>query len=243
MIIPADVKKSAAGQGLIISFIKNRRIMGIHKEGYLIILIAFIALGIISPVTGLIPMPLWLHYIVWGLLALMFVWIVRFFRSPKRLTVPDESLVLSPADGKIVAIEEVTEPEFFQGTRRQISVFMSPNNVHINWAPVSGSVCYMKYHPGKYLVAWHPKSSVENERTTVVIENAHGVQVLVRQIAGAMARRIVCYAREGNNVRQGDEIGFIKFGSRVDVFLPLDAVVKVSLNQKVSGKLTVLAEM
>ena len=173
----------------------------------------------------------------------MFIWVVRFFRSPGRTIVPDESLMLSPADGKVVAIEEVDEPEFFQGKRRQISVFMSPNNVHDNWAPLSGSVCYMKYHPGKYLVAWHPKSSTENERTTIVIENARGTKVLVRQIAGAMARRIVCYAREGNNVRQGDEIGFIRFGSRVDVFLPLEAEVKVSLNQQVRGKLTVLAEL
>lgn len=217
--------------------------MRIHKEGYLIILIAFISLGIVFPLTGLISLPAWLHYVIWGLLVLMFIWVVRFFRSPGRTIVPDESLMLSPADGKVVAIEEVDEPEFFQGKRRQISVFMSPNNVHVNWAPLSGSVCYMKYHPGKYLVAWHPKSSTENERTTIVIENARGTKVLVRQIAGAMARRIVCYAREGNNVRQGDEIGFIRFGSRVDVFLPLEAEVKVSLNQQVRGKLTVLAEL
>jgi phosphatidylserine decarboxylase len=123
----------------------------------------------------------------------------------------------------------------------QVSVFMSPNNVHVNWAPVSGRISYMKYHPGKYLVAWHPKSSTENERTTVVIESESGKNILLRQIAGAMARRIVCYAHEGNLIRQGDEFGFIKFGSRVDIFLPLDAKIQVKLNEKVKGKLSVIA--
>ncbi|NTW25185.1 MAG: phosphatidylserine decarboxylase family protein [Lentimicrobium sp.] len=217
--------------------------MGIHKEGYRIIIISFILLGILSPLSGLISMPLWLHYIVWILLALIFVWIVKFFRSPKRVLTPDDNLVICSADGKVVAIEEVEEPEYFGDKRIQISVFMSPNNVHVNWAPISGIVKYMKYHPGKYLVAWHPKSSTENERTTIVIENEKGKQVLVRQIAGAMARRIVCYAREGNVVRQGDEIGFIKFGSRVDLFLPPGSKVKVTLGQLVTGKSTVIAEL
>lgn len=215
--------------------------MRIHKEGFWIILISFIALGIISPLTGLIPMPLYLHYIIWGLLVLMFLWIVKFFRYPNRFFAPNESIVLCPADGKIVAIEEVFEPEHFKDTRIQVSVFMSPNNVHVNWSPISGVVRFMKYHPGKYLVAWHPKSSTDNERTSVVIENHTGVQILVRQIAGAMARRIVCYAREGNNIRQGDEIGFIKFGSRVDVFLPVGSDIQVTIGQKVSGKQTILA--
>jgi phosphatidylserine decarboxylase len=149
--------------------------------------------------------------------------------------------VLSPADGKIVAIEEVFEPEYFKEKRIQVSVFMSPNNVHVNWAPISGTVRFMKYHPGKYLVAWHPKSSTDNERTSIVIENHSGVEILLRQIAGALARRIVCYAREGNSIRQGDEFGFIKFGSRVDIFLPLNAEIEVSIGQKVSGKQTVIA--
>lgn len=217
--------------------------MTIHKEGYRIILISFIALGIVSPVTGLIPMPQWLHIAIWILLLLTFVWIVRFFRLPERTVMPDESNVLCPADGTVVVIEEVEEPEFFQGKRRQISVFMSPNNVHANWAPVSGTVSYMKYHPGKYFYARHPKASTENERTTIVIKNEKGVPILVRQIAGAMARRIVCYAAKDNSIRQGDEIGFIKFGSRVDVFLPPEAEVLVKLNEKVRGKLTVLARL
>jgi phosphatidylserine decarboxylase len=217
--------------------------MGIHKEGYRIILVAFISLGLLSPLSGLISMPLWLHYVVWILLALLFVWIIRFFRSPRRLLTPDDKCIICPADGKIVAIEVVEESEYFQDERIQVSVFMSPNNVHVNWSPVSGIIKYMKYHPGKYLVAWHPKSSTENERTSIVVENSAGVQVLIRQIAGAMARRIVCYAREGNAVRQGDEIGFIKFGSRVDLFIPVDAEVRVQLGDKVTGKKTIIADM
>lgn len=217
--------------------------MGIHKEGYLIILISFIALGIISPLSGLIPMPLWLHYVLWILFALVFIWIIRFFRSPHRAFTPDGSKIMCPADGKIVAIEKVFESEYFKDQRLQVSVFMSPNNVHINWIPVSGIIRYMKYHPGKYLVAWHPKSSAENERTTVVIGKESGYEVLIRQIAGAMARRIVCYAKEGNAVRQGDEFGFIKFGSRVDLFLPSETVVKVRIGQKVKGKSTIIADL
>lgn len=215
--------------------------MRIHREGFWIILISFILLGILSPLSGLIRMPAYMHYIVWGLLALIFLWIVKFFRYPKRIFSPDETIVLCPADGKIVAIEEVFEPEYFKSKRIQVSVFMSPNNVHVNWAPISGVVRFMKYHPGKYLVAWHPKSSTHNERTTVVIENHDGIQILLRQIAGALARRIVCYAREGNNIRQGDEFGFIKFGSRVDIFLPVEAEIKVKIGDKVSGKQTVVA--
>jgi phosphatidylserine decarboxylase len=215
--------------------------MRIHKEGYIIILISFIVLGIVSPLSGLIPMPVWLHYTILIALLLVFLWIVKFFRSPKRTIFIDETKVLCPADGKIVAIEEVYENEFLNEKVMQVSVFMSPNNVHVNWAPVSGRISYMKYHPGKYLVAWHPKSSTENERTTVVIESESGKNILLRQIAGAMARRIVCYAHEGNLIRQGDEFGFIKFGSRVDIFLPLDAKIQVKLNEKVKGKLSVIA--
>lgn len=215
--------------------------MRIHKEGYLIILIAFITLGVLSPLAGSISMPLWIHVVIWTVLLLTFIWIVRFFRSPQRLVVTDEALVLSPADGRIVAIEEVIETEYFGDSRIQVSVFMSPNNVHINWSPVSGIVKYTKYHAGRYLVAWHPKSSTQNERASVVVERTDGVALLVRQIAGAMARRVVTYAREGNTIRQGDEIGFIKFGSRVDVFLPLNSDIKVELKDKVRGNVTVLA--
>jgi len=217
--------------------------MGIHKEGYLTILISFIVLGIVSPLSGLIPMPLVAHYAIWFLFALVFVWIIRFFRSPKRDFTPDGSKIFCPADGKVVVIEKVYESEYFKDQRLQVSVFMSPNNVHINWIPVSGIIRYIKYHPGKYLVAWHPKSSTENERTTVVVGNESGNEILVRQIAGAMARRIVCYAKEGNAIRQGDEFGFIKFGSRVDLFLPPDTIVKVQIGQKVTGKSTIIADL
>lgn len=217
--------------------------MSIHKEGYIIILISFIVLGIISPLSGFIPMPMWLHYILWAALLLLFIWIVRFFRSPRRSILVDDHKVICPADGKVVAIEEVFEPEYFKDQRIQVSVFMSPNNVHVNWSPVSGIYRYVKYHEGKYLVAWHPKSSTENERTTMVIETKAGLQVLVRQIAGAMARRIVCYGREASPIRQGDEIGFIKFGSRVDVYLPVGTNIKVVLGEKVIGKVTEIAEL
>lgn len=217
--------------------------MRIHKEGYIIILISFIILGFLAPLLGLIPMPSWAHYATWGILLLTFVWIVRFFRSPKRSLTADDLKIICPADGKIVAVEEVFEPEFFKDQRIQVSVFMSPNNVHANWSPVSGTFSYVKYHAGKYLVAWHPKSSTENERTSMVIDTKSGIQILVRQIAGAMARRIVCYGHEGNPIRQGDEIGFIKFGSRVDVFLPLGTTIKVNLGDKVKGKVTLLAEI
>jgi phosphatidylserine decarboxylase len=156
--------------------------------------------------------------------------------------VHNETQLICPADGKIVIVEEVEEPEYFQGKRLQVSVFMSPLNVHVNRYPTSGKIKFYKYHPGKYLVAWHPKSSTLNERTTVVLEHANGKEVLVRQIAGAVARRIVCYAKEGETVKQNQELGFIKFGSRVDLFLPLDAKVIVRPEQIVKGGQTVIAE-
>ena len=217
--------------------------MRIHKEGYIVILISFIILGFLVPLLGLISMPTWAHYVIWAAFLLTFVWIVRFFRYPKRNLTIDDFSIMCPADGKIVAIEEVFEPEFFKDQRIQVSVFMSPNNIHVNWSPVSGVFSYVKYHAGKYLVAWHPKSSTENERTTMVIDTKSGLQVLVRQIAGAMARRIICYGREGNPIRQGDELGFIRFGSRVDVFLPLNSNIKVKIGDKVTGKVTILAEI
>jgi phosphatidylserine decarboxylase len=159
---------------------------------------------------------------------------------PARQLLKDASGIIAPADGTVVVIEEVEESEFFNDKRVQISIFMSPANVHLNRNPISGQVVLSKYHPGKYLVAWHPKSSTENERHTVVLEGAHG-SILVRQIAGAMARRIVNYSREGTQVQQNQEMGFIKFGSRVDVFVPLDAAVAVRMNQKVKGGQTLLA--
>jgi len=169
--------------------------------------------------------------------------ILQFFRSPHFHISTDETQVLCPADGKVVVIEETDEPEFLRDRRIQLSVFMSPINVHVNRNPIAGVVKYFKYHPGKYLVAWHPKSSTENERTTIVIENSKGVSVLFRQIAGAMARRIVWYVKEGDKVDQGAQFGFIKFGSRVDVFLPLGTKINVGLGEVVKGGRTVLATL
>ena len=168
---------------------------------------------------------------------------LQFFRHPKRKIILNTKHVLAPADGKVVVIEETEETEVLKDKRIQISIFMSPVNVHVNRYPVSGQVTYCIYHPGQYLVAWHPKSSTENERTTVVIKMASKVNILVRQIAGAVARRIICYAKKDWVVVQGEEMGFIKFGSRVDVFLPLNTKIKVELNQKVVGGETVLAEI
>ena len=167
--------------------------------------------------------------------------ILQFFRNPKRRTRLNELHVVSPVDGKVVVIEEVEEPEYFKDKRIQVSVFMSPINVHVTRYPIGGEVVFSKYHPGKYLVAWHPKASEENERTTVVVENQSFGKVLFRQIAGALAKRIVNYAKVNDNISQGEDSGFIKFGSRVDLFLPLDADIKVELNQKVRGGESVIA--
>lgn len=214
--------------------------MKIHKEGYKILIVGAIALAIVNAIVfWLIPNWLTLSYIVTGVLFLL---ILQFFRSPWReIMMPNDNLVYAPADGKIVAIEEVNEDEYFEDKRIQISIFMSPTNVHVNRNPIGGTVNYFRYHPGKYLVAWHPKSSTENERTTIVIGNGE-TEILLRQIAGAVAKRIVNYLNVGEKVQQGDEMGFIKFGSRVDLFLPLDAKINVKLNQKVKGNRTVIAE-
>ncbi len=172
----------------------------------------------------------------------LFGLVVQFFRIPTRqLTISDRQII-APADGTVVVIEETEEPEYFKDRRRQISIFMSPLNVHVNRNPVSGVVNYFRYYPGKYLVAWHPKSSTENERTTIVVQARNGAEVLFRQIAGAMARRIVWYVKEGMPVEQTNEMGFIKFGSRVDVYLPLDAVVNVNIGDRTKGGVTVIAE-
>ncbi len=174
---------------------------------------------------------------------MLFFLVLQFFRHPDRaITESGTDIVYAPADGKVVVIEEAYEPEYFQDKRLQVSIFMSPINVHVNRNPVSGEVKYYKYHPGKYLVAWHPKSSTENERTTVVIDTGH-TEILLRQIAGAMAKRIRNYLRVGQHVEQGSEMGFIKFGSRVDLFLPLDAKVEVRIGQKVLGNRTVIARV
>ncbi len=215
--------------------------MKIHKEGHkILIFLAFALAAINSLVCWLLPSVL---FGITILSILFFLLVLQFFRSPKRaIIIPDDNLIYAPADGKIVAIEEVNESEYFEDRRIQISIFMSPTNVHVNRNPISGTVNYFKYHPGKYLVAWHPKSSTENERTTTVIDNGQ-VEILLRQIAGAVAKRIVNYVSVGEEVEQGEEMGFIKFGSRVDLFLPLDSKIEVSLNQKVKGNRTIIAKV
>ena len=215
--------------------------MKIHKEGYFFVGVAaidFIIMAALAYYVSYLPIVSWL---IFGFGLFTFVAILQFFRVPKRTTNLGVNHITAPADGKVVVIEEVEEPEYFKDKRMQVSIFMSPINVHVNWFPIDGLVKYSKYHPGRYLVAWHPKSSTENERTTLVIEKENGVAVLFRQIAGAMARRIVNYAKEGDKAIQGEEFGFIKFGSRVDVFLPLGTKINVELNQKVVGKETILA--
>lgn len=175
--------------------------------------------------------------------VLFYLLILQFFRNPRRHIPLNERHIIAPADGKVVVIEEVIETEYFNDKRRQISIFMSPVNVHINRNPVEGVVKYFKYHAGKYLVAWHPKSSTENERTTIVVKAKNEVEILMRQIAGALAKRIVWYVKEGQQVSQGEEFGFIKFGSRVDVFLPLTAKVLVNIGDKTIGGVTVIADL
>jgi len=217
--------------------------MTIHKEGHklLISLTAILILLNIS-VCYFFPKNDTLYTVITIMSIMLFLTVLQFFRSPKRKYTPNENQIIAPADGKVVVIEEVVETEYYKEKRRQISVFMSPVNVHVNRNPISGIVKFFKYHPGKYLVAWHPKSSTENERTTLVIENSQKKSILMRQIAGALARRIVWYVKEGDSVTQTDEFGFIKFGSRVDVFVPLDAKIKVEIGQVTKGGVTILAE-
>ncbi len=216
--------------------------MTLHREGYG--LVSF-ALSTAIAATGLlvwIEAEMWLIQLVAALGLVDVVLIAQFFRIPKRVPVADEGQILCPSDGKVVVIEEVEEPEVFQDKRIQVSIFMSPLNVHAQWAPMAGEVTHANYHPGKYLVAWHPKSSTENERTTLVISGSRG-PVLFRQIAGAVARRIRWYIEPGQHVELGEEVGFIKFGSRIDVFLPLGSDIHVGLDQKVKGRETVLATL
>ena len=214
-----------------------------HKEGHKIIVITLIfVVGCFLLVDSFIDIT-WLRTIIMVALLLFLILILQFFRNPKRHTQVNDGQVISPVDGKVVVIEEVFEKEYFKEKRLQVSVFMSPINVHVTRYPIGGKVVFSKYHPGKYLVAWHPKASEENERTTVVVENKTYGKVLHRQIAGALAKRIVNYAKVDDHAIQGSESGFIKFGSRVDLFLPLDTKIKVVLNQKVSGGESVIAEI
>ena len=218
--------------------------MTIHKEGYTSIALCILLIFVVNALIQFYyPDAHVLKWLVYILSFALFVIILQFFRSPHFPISVDEKNVLCPADGKVVVIEETDETEFLKDRRIQISVFMSPINVHVNRNPIAGVVKYFRYHPGKYLVAWHPKSSTENERTTIVIENSKGIPVLFRQIAGAMARRIVWYVKEGDKVEQGQQFGFIKFGSRVDIFLPLGTKINVALGEVVQGGRTVLATL
>ena len=213
----------------------------IHKEGYKILT----GLGLLIGVVNLLVFWYFPNALqVVGIISMvLFLLVLQFFRNPNReITLTDDNIVYAPADGKIVTIEEVVENEYFKTKKLQVSIFMSPVNVHVNRNPVSGTVNYYKYHPGKYLVAWHPKSSTENERTTTVINN-NGEEILLRQIAGFLAKRIVNYVEVGEEVEQGKDMGFIKFGSRVDLYLPLDTKIEVKIGQKVKGNKTILARL
>jgi len=218
--------------------------MTIHREGrvlLVVLLIIFLGLNLLVfykfPDSSLIKNSVILVTVIFYLI------ILQFFRNPIFSITKHDNHVLAPADGKVVVIEETEETEYLKGRRKQISIFMSPVNVHVNRMPVGGTISFSKYHPGKYLVAWHPKSSTENERTTVVVKTKEGVEVLFRQIAGALARRIKCYVKEGEQLEQGQEFGFIKFGSRVDIYLPLDAKVTCKIGDITKGGRTIIAEL
>jgi phosphatidylserine decarboxylase len=213
-----------------------------HKEGHKIIFVTLIIVVALFLLTDSFVTITWLSKSLMIVYLVFLILILQFFRNPKRFTHRNADTVISPVDGKVVVIEEVFEKEYFNEKRLQVSVFMSPLNVHVTRHPISGNVLFSKYHKGKYLVAWHPKASEENERTTVVVENETYGKVLYRQIAGALAKRIVNYAKVNQTVLQGEDSGFIKFGSRVDLFLPLDTNIKVKLNQKVRGGESVIAE-
>ncbi len=216
--------------------------MRLHREGNVIIALTCLILGAIMLLVFFF-LPDWAFYIFIPISLIILGLVVQFFRNPERkIPTVDERLVFAPADGKVVVIEEAEENEYFKDKRMQVSIFMSPLNVHVNRNPISGMVKYFKYHPGKYLVAWHPKSSTENERTTSVLDNGKH-EILLRQIAGALAKRIVNYLKVGDQVEQGSELGFIKFGSRMDIFLPLGTEILVNLEQPVKGNLTRIARL
>ena len=213
-----------------------------HKEGFRIITITFLAVVAVAISADHYISSLWMSKGIQIVALVFLILVLQFFRNPERIALESETQIIAPADGKIVIIEEVEEPEYFQDKRLQVSIFMSPLNVHVTRYPISGVINYSKYHPGEYLVAWHPKSSDKNERTTIVVENKVFGEILYRQIAGAIARRIINYAKDGQNVIQGTDAGFIKFGSRVDIFVPLDKKIKVKLNQHLKGGEDVIVE-
>ncbi|MCF8368223.1 MAG: phosphatidylserine decarboxylase family protein [Bacteroidales bacterium] len=216
----------------------------IHKEGWpVIVLVFFLLLTIVVLINIFVPHNGFVHYLLYLAGIVFYIFVIRFFRHPLRPVVPDPNIVLCGADGKVVVIEEVIENEYFKSKRKQVSVFMSPTNVHVNWSPAGGVIKYFRHIQGWYFIASKPKSSHENERTTVVIETENKEEIMFRQIAGTVARRIVCYAKEGKKVKQGDEIGIIKFGSRFDIFLPVEADIKVKIGDKVAGNQTIIARL
>ena len=216
--------------------------MKFHKEGRFTIALTFIFVGLVN--TGMYfifpEFGIWNALMVVLSIFLLYI-ILQFFRNPPRTTIQNTEHIIAPADGKVVVVEEVEEPEFFKGKRLQVSIFMSPLNVHVNRYPIGGAVSYVKYHAGLYLVAWHPKSSTDNERTSIVVKDEKGREVLFRQVAGALARRIVHYSKVGDTAKQGGEMGFIKFGSRVDLYLPIGTKINVPLNTIVRGGETAIA--
>ena len=217
--------------------------MKIHREGYPTLILVFTVLLIANTLLSYFV----LEHIIFQIASLIislfiFLFFLQFFRRPIRISKSGNHEINCPADGEVVVIEETIEEEYFKDRRIQVSIFMSPFNVHANWHPVEGRVKYVKYHPGKFLVAWHPKSSTLNERSTIVIESKNGTELLIRQIAGAVARRIVTYSKEDELVQKNQELGFIKFGSRVDIFLPLGTKIRVNLNDKVKGNISILAD-
>jgi phosphatidylserine decarboxylase len=218
--------------------------MKFHKEGYASLLLVLVFSAIIIFIARFFfPTSAMANWFAYVLSAFLTIIIVQFFRDPKREFKKGENLVIAPADGKVVVIEETNEGEYFKDKRLQVSIFMSPLNVHINRYPISGKVSFFKYHPGKFLAAWEPKSSTENERTTVVVKHKGGKEILFRQIAGALARRIVWYCKEGDAAEQCEQMGFIKFGSRVDIFLPVGTKLNVKIGEAVKGSQTVVAEI
>jgi phosphatidylserine decarboxylase len=218
--------------------------MSIHKEGYKILAFGFIILLVLNVIVNIVWVDV--ELLKWAFIIcslMLYVFLLFFFRLPARRLDPDPGLIYAPADGKVVVIEETMENEYFKDMRLQVSIFMSPFNMHSNRYPVSGHIKYVKYHPGKNMVAWHPKSSELNERSTILIETKSGTEILVRQIAGAVARRIVTYSKENQDILQGEELGFIKFGSRVDVFLPIGTEVEIPILQQVRANKTIIAKI
>jgi phosphatidylserine decarboxylase len=216
--------------------------MKFHKEGYAsLTLVLVFAIVFTSAIQYIFPGNHYLHVFSYAVGTFFVIVILQFFRHPKRNIVQNPNRIIAPADGKVVVIEEVEETEYFKDKRLQVSIFMSPINVHVNRYPIGGEVTYVKYHPGLYLVAWHPKSSTDNERTSIVVKKDEKFSLMMKQIAGALARRIVYYCKEGDKAEQGGEMGFIKFGSRVDLLLPLGTKIEVTLNQTVTGGETVIA--